>query len=95
MNRIVIHPQVEAFVRFLAPEPRRRLTKAMKSLPRGDIQALEGRLEGYWRLRVGGYRVIFADAVKEGVRTFECLFTERRPLVYELFEQIVAEQALG
>jgi hypothetical protein len=30
----------------------------------------------------------------EGVRTFDCLFAERRPIVYELFEQLLVEQAL-
>lgn len=66
----------------------------MKALPAGEINALEGRLSGYSRLRVGGYRIIFADTVKNGVRTFDCLFAERRSIVYELFEQILAEQAL-
>ncbi|MBI4324140.1 MAG: hypothetical protein HY674_02635 [Chloroflexi bacterium] len=59
MNRIVVHPQAEAFVRALAPEPRGRLVKAMKGLPAGDTKQLEGRWSGYSRLRVGGYRVIF------------------------------------
>ncbi len=94
MNKIIIHPQAEAFVRALAPEPRRRLVKAMKALPKGDTRLLEGKLAGYWRLRTGGYRVIFADTVKRGDRTFDCLFIERRPVVYELFEQILVEQAL-
>jgi mRNA-degrading endonuclease RelE of RelBE toxin-antitoxin system len=94
MNRILIHPQAERFVRALAPEPRRRLLRALKVLPAGEIKALEGRLSGYWRLRNGGYRIIFTDQVKAGVRTFDCLFAERRPIVYQLFEQLLAEQAL-
>ncbi|MCZ7636294.1 MAG: hypothetical protein M5U12_09820 [Verrucomicrobia bacterium] len=94
MIRVVVHPQVEAFVRGLAPEPRHRLAQALKRLPAGDTKALEGRLSGYGRLRVGGYRVVYAEVVKEGVRTFQCLFAERRSFIYELFEQILAEQAL-
>lgn len=94
MTKVIVHPQVETFVRALAPEPRRRLVKAMKGLPARDIKSLEGPLGGYWRLREGGYRIIFADSMKEGVRTFDCLFAERRALISELFEQIVAEQAL-
>jgi mRNA interferase RelE/StbE len=66
----------------------------MKALPAGDIKALEGELSGYWRLREGGYRIIYADHVKDGLRTFDCLFVERRPIVYQLFEQLLAEQAL-
>jgi mRNA-degrading endonuclease RelE of RelBE toxin-antitoxin system len=94
MAKVVVHPQAEAFVRALAPEPRGRLVRAMKALPAGDTKQLEGRLSGYFRLRVGGFRIIFSDSVKEGVRLFDCLFAERRPTVYELFEQILAEQAL-
>ena len=94
MNRVVVHPEAAAFVRALAPEPRRRLVQAMKGLPAGDTKALEGRLAGYCRLRVGGYPVIYADAVKNGVRTFDCLFAERRSFIYELFEQILVEEAL-
>lgn len=68
--------------------------KGMKNLPAGDIKALEGRLAGYWRLRSGGYRIVFADSVIRGIRTFDCLFAGRRAVVYELLEQIIAEQML-
>lgn len=74
MSKVLVHPQAEAFVRALAPEPRRRLIRALKALPTGDIKALEGGLSGYWRVRVGGYRIIYADSVKAGIRTFDCLF---------------------
>jgi mRNA-degrading endonuclease RelE of RelBE toxin-antitoxin system len=94
MSKVVVHGHAERFVTALAPEPRRRLIKAMKALPSGEIKALEARLAGYYRLRVGGYRIIFADSVKNKVRTFDCIFAERRPVVYELFEQILVEQAL-
>lgn len=92
--RIIIHRQAEAFIKALAPEPRKRLVRALKALPAGEIKPLEGRLAEYWRLRDGGYRVLFSDSVKRGVRTFHCLFAERRPVVYELFEQILTEEAL-
>jgi mRNA-degrading endonuclease RelE of RelBE toxin-antitoxin system len=94
MNRVIVYPQVATFVRGLAPEPRKRLVLAMKALPNGDTLPLEGSLAGYFRLRVGGYRVIYADGIKKGVRTFDCVFAERRPIVYELFQQIVAEQMM-
>jgi mRNA-degrading endonuclease RelE of RelBE toxin-antitoxin system len=94
MSKVVVHPQVEKFVRSLPPIPRRRLVLAMKALPSGDIKALEGKLAGYWRLRDGGYRLIFADSMKAGVRTFDCIFVERRPIVYDLFEQMLARELL-
>ena len=85
---------MEDFIRKLAPEPRRRLIRSLKGFPAGDTKALEGKLSGYNRLREGGFRIIYADMVKNGVRTFDCIFAERRSIVYDLFEQLIAEQAL-
>lgn len=44
---------------------RDRIEIAIKALPGGDVKKLEGRSE--WRLRVGGWRVIFvaeADTIR-------------------------------
>ncbi len=58
--RVELSPQVLEFVRRLPPEPRRRLRRALKALAKesGDIRRLEGPLQDYCRLRVGGFRVI-------------------------------------
>ena len=66
----------------------------MKGLPAGDTKPLEGRLADYWRLKSGGYRIVLMDSVKNGVRTFECVFAERRSVVYELLEQLLIEESL-
>src|SRR6266404_3622561 len=81
--RVVLARQVVEFVRRLPPEPKRRLRRALRDLARekGDLEALEPPLEGYCRLRVGGYRIVFAYG-KRG--TIECIFAERRSMVYEL-----------
>ena len=86
--RVVLATQVVDFVRRLPPEPKRRLRRALRDLTRekGDIRALEAPLEGYCRLRIGGYRVVFSYG-KRG--TIECIFAERRSVVYELlFERL-------
>jgi mRNA interferase RelE/StbE len=77
--------QVIAYVRRLAPEPRRAIKLALKELgqERGDIRALEGTLAGYYRLRVGRQRIIFNYAADGAI---EAIFIEERSLVYELFE---------
>ena len=49
----------------------------------GDIRALEGNLSGYYRLRIGRFRLIFAYQNAGGIAA---LFLEERRLVYELFE---------
>lgn len=93
MTKILVHPQVERFVKRLAPEPRHRVRLAIKSLPAGEIKNLEGPLSGYSRLKIGGFRIIYFDGTVKGVRTIHCLYAERRAVVYELFEQILASQA--
>ena len=77
--------QVADFLRGLAPEPRRQLRLAIRSLARGrgDVRALEGDLAGYWRLRVGSYRVI----LWRSATVIECIFAERRSIIYEIFAE--------
>lgn len=81
---VEVAEQVAGFVRQLPPEPRRRLRQALRDLARerGDIKPLEGSLEGYCRLRVGAYRIVFSYAPH---LTTQCVFAERRSLVCELF----------
>ena len=50
---------------------------------RGDLRALRERLEGYYRLRVGTYRIIFRYSPG---RVIECVYINNRSLVYDVFE---------
>ena len=81
--KVLLAARVVAFVRRLPPEPRQRLRRALRDLGhnRGDIKPLEAPLQGYCRLRVGGYRVVFAYGLRD---TIECIFAEQRSIVYEL-----------
>ena len=86
MSRVVRPAvQITTFARHLAPEPRRAIKQALQDLreERGDIRALDENLAGYYRLRVGRYRIIFAYADDGAI---EALFIGERSLVYELFE---------
>ena len=86
MSRIVRPSiQVVEFARRLAPEPRRAVSQALAGLgrERGDICTLEGNLSGYYRLRVGRYRIIFNYSPDDAI---EAIFIEERDLVYEVFE---------
>jgi mRNA-degrading endonuclease RelE of RelBE toxin-antitoxin system len=95
-TKIRVESQVEAFVKSLAPDPRRRLRLAIKGLAngRGDIKSLEGNLAGYSRLSVTGYRMIFKERVERGTRIIDCIFAERRALVYEIFVSLLSEQTM-
>lgn len=83
----VVRPsiQVVEFARRLAPEPRRAVKKALNDLRReqGDIRALDGKLTGFYRLRVGSHRLIFCYGPADSI---DVLFIEQRSLVYEVFE---------
>ena len=61
MISVRIQKEVFDFLRKLPPQPRHALRVAIKGLAResGDIKPLTEELEGFFRLRVGSYRVIF------------------------------------
>ena len=84
--KIKLSEQVAGFVRSLAPEPRREIRLALKSLAKrqGDVKALEGPLARYWRLRVLSYRVILFYRSPNEV---ECVFAEHRSIIYEVFAE--------
>jgi mRNA-degrading endonuclease RelE of RelBE toxin-antitoxin system len=92
--RIELDPQVVAFVRSLAPEPRKLVRSALKGLEqeKGDIKQLEGELSGYTRLRVASYRLIIRFYAQNGQRIARCVFAEKRAIVYELFADILRGQ---
>jgi mRNA-degrading endonuclease RelE of RelBE toxin-antitoxin system len=92
-TRVEVSTPVEDFLRTLAPQPRRALVQAMKGLAqnRGDRKALEGKLAGYHRLRLAGYRVLYRELMLEGERGFLCDFAERRSVVYDIFQQMLLE----
>jgi len=83
--------QVVEFVRRLPPDPRRRLRRALRELAKekGDIKPLHAPLEGYCRLRVGGYRVIFSYASRGRI---QCIFAEQRSIVYELLVDMLRDR---
>ena len=89
--RVRLTAQVVDFVRSQAPEPRRRLRQPLRNLTqeKGDLLALEAPLQDYHRLRVGPYRIILRYA---GKKTIECIFAERRSIVYEVFADALIER---
>ena len=95
-TKVELSEQVVRFVASRAPEPRSVLRAALRALARerANITALEGPLENYHRLRVGGYRVIFAYEVSGKRRTIRCIFAERRSAVYETFQQLLRKHLL-
>jgi mRNA interferase RelE/StbE len=87
MIPVKIRQEVIDFLRRLPPEPRHTLKVAIKGLARekGDIRALTDDLEGFYRLRVGRYRVIFRYEIHGGARMIACVFAGPRNWIYEVF----------
>lgn len=93
--RVELDPRVAAFVRALAPEPRKRLREGLRRLEqeKGNLKQLEADLAGYVRLRVGRYRVVVRFYAQGGRRVARCVFAEKRAVVYELFAEILRGEA--
>ena len=87
--KVEIEAQVIDFVRSLASEPRRTLRDALRKLAKedGDIRALEGDLEGFYRLRVMRYRVIFFYERQGRSQRIRCVYAAHRNLIYEVFAE--------
>ena len=91
--KVELEQQVVDFIRSLAPEPRQAVRRSLKKLENeeGEIRALEGELEGFYRLRVLRYRIIFFYHVRGKSRTMRCVYAAPRGIVYEVFAQRIRE----
>ncbi|MEM0967298.1 MAG: hypothetical protein AAGJ81_14220 [Verrucomicrobiota bacterium] len=84
MKSVELSDQGVEYVRGLPPVPNKRIRAALKSLAKieGDLMDLEHPLDGYCRLRVYQFRII----LKIHQKKIDCIFIERKSLVYEVFE---------
>ncbi|MGH7952258.1 MAG: type II toxin-antitoxin system RelE family toxin [Limisphaerales bacterium] len=91
-TRVIVTARVRDFLRSLAPEPRRKLWRAIKELVdgKGDVKLLEGKLSGLWRLRAGKVRVIYEIKAVGGVREIFCFYANYRSIIYVVLEQLLA-----
>lgn len=96
MTKIRVSDQVEAFVKALAPDPKKILRAGINALAEGagDIKYLEADLLGWQRLRVQNFRVVFTATFVAGTRFVDCVYVNRRAVVYELFKELLRNQLL-
>lgn len=85
--KILASDQVAKWLRNLPPDPKRRVRATLKGLERwqGDIKELQGELEGFCRLRIGGYRIVCRTISKSVV---QLEYADTRDIVYEAFRQL-------
>jgi mRNA interferase RelE/StbE len=93
MIRVRIQEEVLDYLRSLPPQPRHALKFAIKKLSKeqGNIKSLTDDLEGFHRLRVGSYRVIFEYSVIAGERVITCVYAGSRKWIYEVFQNKIME----
>ena len=97
MWQVEIHPLVwEEDFRRLDPQARREITTAIRrkltTHPTEFGKPLSGLLQGYWRLRVGAYRVIYRVesqrvvvlVIKVGIRRDAQVYLEMIPRLRKL-----------
>ena len=89
--RVRLGGQVTDFIGTLAPEAKRLLRAALKGVAdgKGDIKLLEGKLNGFCRLRSGRIRVIYQQRIVNGQRHVLCFYAGYRSTVYDVFEQLL------
>lgn len=81
--KVIVSEQVLARLGKLHPDQRREVRRALRDLAKGggDTKELAGVLVGFYRLRVGRYRLVYRYAARQ----IEVFFFEHRSVVYELF----------
>ena len=93
--RISASEQVQLWLQGLPPETKRRVRLDLKALESGttgrlDIKALRRELEGFLRLRVGDYRIVYHLEPGQIIRLD---YADIRDAVYDAFRQMRNLQA--
>lgn len=86
--KISASEQVANWLCGLPPQTKHRVRLALRVLTngQGDIKGLQGPLEGFNRLRIGGLRVIYRQISGREI-LFE--YANTRDVIYELYERIL------
>lgn len=89
--RILASEQVQLWLNGLTPDTKRRVRTALRALQGSshalDIKALRGELEGFYRLRVGNYRIVYHHGPGP---TAYLDYADLRDEIYEAFKRIRA-----
>jgi mRNA-degrading endonuclease RelE of RelBE toxin-antitoxin system len=89
--KISASDQVQLWLAGLPPQTKRRVRLALQALQAGgaslDQKALRRELEGFYRLRIGDYRIIY-HFQKGGIICLD--YADLREEVYEAFKRLRA-----
>lgn len=89
--KISASERVASWLCGLPPQTKHRVRLGLGDLAiaQGDIKGLQGPLEGFNRLRIGGLRIIYRQIAG---REILLEYANTRDAVYELYEQILANK---
>ena len=86
-TRVTLDDQPLKFIRQQAPDSRRALREALHAIEAG--KRFPEPLEGFYKLRVAGYRMVLQAVPGGSGPGFRVIFAERRSVVYVLFSQLL------
>jgi hypothetical protein len=88
MMKISASEQVASWICALPPQTKHRVRMALRGLAkgRGDIKGLQGPLEGFNRLRIGGLRIVYRQISGKEILLE---YANTRDVIYELYEKIL------
>jgi len=86
--KISASEQVAGWLCALPPQTKHRVRLGLRDLAKGkgDIKGLQGPLEGFNRLRIGGLRIIHRQISGKEILLE---YANTRDAVYELYERIL------
>jgi mRNA-degrading endonuclease RelE of RelBE toxin-antitoxin system len=95
--KISASEQVQLWLRGLPPGTRRRVRQALLGLATDrahtlDLKPLRRELEGFYRLRVGDYRIVYHLETRQVIRLDSA---DIRDVVYDVFRQLRALRESG
>ena len=95
--RVSASEPVQLWLQGLPPGTGQRVRRELKALAAGhagrlDLKPLRGELEGFYRLRIGDYRIVYHLEPGPVVRLD---YADLRDVVYSVFRQLRALREVG
>lgn len=95
--RISASEPVQLWLQGLPPGTKQRVRRELKALAGGraarlDVQPLRRELEGFYRLRIGDYRIVYHLEPGPMIRLD---YADIRDVVYDVFRQLRALRQAG